>query len=312
MTAAWIRTIIVLPGTVLVFVPALLLYLTDYRWPAEARWPWWIVGGTLIVAGLALARWTMRLFATMGRGTAAPWNPPKELVVAGPYRHVRNPMITSVLAMLAGEAMVMGSGVVGIWLGVFFLGNTLYFPLVEEKGLEKRFGADYMLYKANVPRWLPRWSPWSREPLPDFVAPLADHVMHEYVAGVPEEYRQGLKEQVEASRTTSIEWTVVGFYANFEIDRTRAKPMPELALSSPLSVDGTLENAELIDALQIYLLWFKDGYIHCLEGVVCGERFPAIAPDEAKYTFDLAAFAMNRKLRLEKMQADAEQPHGTA
>jgi protein-S-isoprenylcysteine O-methyltransferase Ste14 len=122
-------------------------------------------GIALCASGLLLAVWTMRLFARVGRGTAAPWNPPRRLVVAGPYRHVRNPMITSVLAMLAGEALILESGVIAIWLGVFFLVNVLYFPLVEEKELIKRFGEDYRLYRSNVPRWLPRPTAWFT-PLP--------------------------------------------------------------------------------------------------------------------------------------------------
>ena len=165
MNAAWLRAILILPGNVLVTVPSLLLYFTGYRWPDESRWPLVAAGIALCASGLLLAVWTMRLFARLGRGTAAPWNPPRRLVVAGPYRHVRNPMITSVLAMLAGEALILESGVIAIWLGVFFLVNVLYFPLVEEKELIKRFGEDYRLYRSNVPRWLPRPTAWF-PPLP--------------------------------------------------------------------------------------------------------------------------------------------------
>ena len=161
MKTAWLRTILILPGNVLVTIPALLLYFTGYQWPEGNRLPWWVGGGVLLAAGLALAIWTMRLFAARGQGTAAPWNPPRRLVVAGPYRHVRNPMITSVLAMLAGEALVTGSAAVAVWLGVFFLVSSLYFPLVEEKELERRFGVEYTEYKRNVPRWLPRLTAWT-------------------------------------------------------------------------------------------------------------------------------------------------------
>ena len=167
MVAAWIRTIVILPGTVLVTVPALLLYFTGYGWPEGERLPEIIGGIALIAAGLFLAAWTMRLFATRGQGTAAPWNPPRRLVVAGPYRHVRNPMITSVLAMLSGEALLMGSAALAIWLGVFFLANALYFPLKEEKELERRFGGEYLEYKKHVPRWLPRLTAWTPFPWAD-------------------------------------------------------------------------------------------------------------------------------------------------
>ena len=160
MNSAWIRAILILPGNVLVTIPELLLYFTGYQWPEENRLPWLIAGGVLFAAGLALAIWTMRLFAVLGKGTAAPWDPPKRLVVAGPYRHVRNPMITSVLTMLVGEFLILSSTVIAIWFGVFLLIQILYFPLVEEKELERRFGDDYVEYRKNVPRWIPRISAW--------------------------------------------------------------------------------------------------------------------------------------------------------
>jgi len=164
MKAAWVRAIVILPGNVLIVIPAIVLCFTGWRWPGmDGVWRWLglAAGGVLFALGFSLAVWTMRLFATRGKGTAAPWNPPKHLVVAGPYTHVRNPMISSVLMMLAGEALVLGSWPLAALLGVFFLMNALYFPLFEEKDLAKRFGEDYMLYKKNVPRWLPRLSAWT-------------------------------------------------------------------------------------------------------------------------------------------------------
>ena len=160
MFIEWIRTIIILPGSVLVFFPALALSLSDYRWEFNSI-PLFATGIVLSCAGLSLAAWTMWLFAKRGQGTAAPWNPPKKLVVEGPYRHVRNPMITSVLILLVSEALLLNSwlpmGIFALFLG----GNMLYFPLVEEKNLEKRFGQDYLTYKCAVPRWLPRITPYS-------------------------------------------------------------------------------------------------------------------------------------------------------
>jgi protein-S-isoprenylcysteine O-methyltransferase Ste14 len=97
-----------------------------------------------------------------GQGTPAPWDPPKKFVVRGPYRHVRNPMIIGVLLMLLAEAMVLQSWPITGWMIVFFIGNAIYFPLVEEKGLEKRFGQDYRQYKAHVHRWIPRIRAWQQ------------------------------------------------------------------------------------------------------------------------------------------------------
>ena len=159
MVFEWIRTIIILPMNVLVFVPALVLYFAGYRWtpnhPALL-----LLGGVLLVLGLSLAGWTMRLFAVKGKGTAAPWNPPKNLVVAGPYRHVRNPMITSVLTMQIAEALLLNTALCWGLFALFLTINMIYFPFVEEKELMKRFGEPYRQYRRNVPRWLPRLTPW--------------------------------------------------------------------------------------------------------------------------------------------------------
>jgi protein-S-isoprenylcysteine O-methyltransferase Ste14 len=152
-----VRAIGLLPATVTVVVPAFLLSRNGLD---LAAWPLALVGVTLVAAGLVLVGWTVALFARIGRGTLAPWDPTSRLVVAGPYRHVRNPMISGVLAILLGEAALFGSLPLLVWFGTVFLLNAIYFPLVEEPGLRERFGEDYERYRANVPRWLPRLRPW--------------------------------------------------------------------------------------------------------------------------------------------------------
>jgi protein-S-isoprenylcysteine O-methyltransferase Ste14 len=148
-----------LPVNVLVFIPAIILWLTRYQWKPNN--PLFLaIGGLLLFSGLGIAAWTMHIFHHIGKGTAAPWDPPRRLIVAGPYRHMRNPMLSSVFIMLAAEAILLNSWAIFILLIAFILGNMLYFPLVEEKSLEKRFGDAYRDYKRNVPRWLPRWKPW--------------------------------------------------------------------------------------------------------------------------------------------------------
>jgi protein-S-isoprenylcysteine O-methyltransferase Ste14 len=121
-------------------------------------WPGIIAAGL----GVALAFWTVTLFAKFGQGTPAPWDPPQKLVIRGPYRYVRNPMITGVLLLLLAETLLLQSLPIFLWLLFFFLLNNIYFPLFEERSLEKRFGADYLKYKKHVPRWIPRLTPWDQ------------------------------------------------------------------------------------------------------------------------------------------------------
>ena len=118
-------------------------------------------GSVLIGMGLFLVCRTVLLFATEGQGTLAPWDPPQRLVVRGPYRHVRNPMISGVLFVLLGEAILLGSLPLLVWFFVFFALNALTMPLIEEPLLESRFGSDYAAHKRNVPRWIPRLKPWT-------------------------------------------------------------------------------------------------------------------------------------------------------
>jgi protein-S-isoprenylcysteine O-methyltransferase Ste14 len=158
-------SILLLPFMVTVVVPRWLLrgwVGVDTRWPAGSglQTGGRVLGVALLVAGLALFTWCVSLFARVGRGTLAPWDPTRRLVAVGPYRHVRNPMITGVAMVLAGDALFFGSRVLAAWLGVFVLINQVYFIVAEEPGLARRFGRSYLDYKAAVPRWLPRVRPW--------------------------------------------------------------------------------------------------------------------------------------------------------
>jgi protein-S-isoprenylcysteine O-methyltransferase Ste14 len=165
-----IRAILLLPGMLAVVIPGTILLLTGMDtlglWQSSpaARVGLPVLGGALIGLGLVLMVATIRLFMTVGKGTLAPWNPPQRLVVRGVYRYVRNPMISGACCLLLGEAVLAASLPL---LGLFALAvivNVVYIPLSEEPGLAKRFGDDYLTYKQNVPRWIPRLKPWPTEP----------------------------------------------------------------------------------------------------------------------------------------------------
>ncbi len=113
-----------------------------------------MLGGSLVVAR------TVRDFASVGRGTLAPWDPPRRLVVTGLHRHMRNPMMSGVVVILLGEALAFRSLDLLVWAGLFALMIAVHVPLIEEPGLRRRFGAHYDRYRQNVPRWLPRLRAW--------------------------------------------------------------------------------------------------------------------------------------------------------
>jgi len=166
MNWSMLRAILILPGNVVVVIPAFILWLSSstrftYHVSGPSDCQFWLAL-CLLIPGLWLSIWTSRLFLEKGEGTPAPWDPPRKLVVRGPYCFVRNPMITGVIAMLGAEAVFFQSWPLFGWAILFFLGNAVYFPYFEEKGLEARFGLAYREYKQNVPRWIPRLTPWQR------------------------------------------------------------------------------------------------------------------------------------------------------
>lgn len=156
---AWRRlhSLVALPVLVMGAIPAGLLLLERRAGPAVLRSPAFAAGVVLVAAGLALTLWTVALLVMDGRGSST-W-PPAALVVRGPYRHVRNPMILAGALVIAGEALALHSRAIGLWAAVFCLLHTVWFPRVEEPALEARFGEAYRAYRARVPRWVPGWIP---------------------------------------------------------------------------------------------------------------------------------------------------------
>ncbi len=153
-------SVLLLPTSVAIVIPALLVigYGTEVGWSlpgVAAALP--VIGGTVaVLAGLRLAYETISLVGSEGEGTLAPWDPTRKLVVRGPYRRVRNPMITGVGLVLLGESAILGSPSILAVFGFFALANFIYIPLIEEPGLVARFGTEYEDYRRAVPRWIPR------------------------------------------------------------------------------------------------------------------------------------------------------------
>ena len=157
-------SILILPFTVTVIVPLWLLR-NDVSRDLAPQGPWvrllvLVAGAAALLIGLTLFISTLMRFARTGKGTLAPWDPPRVLVVQGVYRYVRNPMISGVLFILLAEALLTGSRRILIWFILFLTINLVYIPLLEEPGLAARFGERYRVYKENVPRWLPRVKAW--------------------------------------------------------------------------------------------------------------------------------------------------------
>ena len=153
------KAIMALPFQVTVVIPLILLYCSGWQ-PDNMVLGTSFLGIAVFLAGLLLAVSTIRLFTTLGNGTLAPWDPTSKMIITGPYAYVRNPMITGIVLILIGEALMLVSWVIGIWTVVFLIINMFYFALSEEPGLRKRFGQEYEEYCKNVPRYIPRLTPW--------------------------------------------------------------------------------------------------------------------------------------------------------
>jgi protein-S-isoprenylcysteine O-methyltransferase Ste14 len=113
-------------------------------------------GAVLLAAGLFLLLWCVRDFYVSGRGTLAPWDPPRRLVIVGLYRFMRNPMYVAVLTIVAGWGLAFGSPPLGLYLLVLAAGFHVRVVLSEEPWLRRTFGVEWDEYSQKVPRWLPR------------------------------------------------------------------------------------------------------------------------------------------------------------
>lgn len=166
MAIRQLLAILILPVTVTVFIPIWITGRsgTGFTMPDGATELLLLLCGVAVLAvGLVLFGWSLFYFWTRGRGTLAPWDPPRHFVVDGPYRYVRNPMISGVIVILIGEALVLRSWPHARWAGLFALINLIYIPLTEEPMLEARFGEPYRRYLKAVRRFIPRLRPWTQD-----------------------------------------------------------------------------------------------------------------------------------------------------
>jgi protein-S-isoprenylcysteine O-methyltransferase Ste14 len=141
-------------GLVLIYVPARLLSWSGIARPVAIEVPQ-LAGMLIGAAGAAVALWCILTFASVGRGTPAPFDPPRRLVIKGPYRFVRNPMYLGAGLALAGAALFYKSLLLLGYTGLFFLATHLFVVWYEEPALRRTFGQEYAAYCGRVRRWWP-------------------------------------------------------------------------------------------------------------------------------------------------------------
>ena len=137
-----------LPGVVAFLIP-LAIFLPDW---GEHLINW--IGIAPLATGVAMLLWCVVEFYVEGRGTLAPWTPPRELVVTGLYRFSRNPMYVAVVLILAGWAVLFRSWPMAVYAVVVAAAFHLRVLVHEEPSLARSFGDRWDAYRATVPRWL--------------------------------------------------------------------------------------------------------------------------------------------------------------
>jgi protein-S-isoprenylcysteine O-methyltransferase Ste14 len=142
-------------GVVLVYLPSEALARAGVVRPARLG-PFQIAGLVTTAMGAALVLWCIASFVVVGRGTPAPFDPPRRLVVKGPYRYVRNPMYLGAGLALAGAALFYETLVLAAYAGAFLAVMHLFVVLYEEPALRQGFGNAYEDYRRTVRRWWPR------------------------------------------------------------------------------------------------------------------------------------------------------------
>jgi protein-S-isoprenylcysteine O-methyltransferase Ste14 len=144
-------------GLLVVYLPYFqVLRLDEYI--SSLTTPWLEYGGIgLFVLGAVLVFASAYYLVRRGEGTPAPFDAPKKFVLAGPYQYVRNPMMMGLFAMIFGEAMWFSSPSIFLYGLLIVVLVCIFVAYIEESGLERRFGEEYLAYKKAVSPWFPRW-----------------------------------------------------------------------------------------------------------------------------------------------------------
>ena len=162
----YLKIVLILPGNVLITIPLLIFLFTKnyyFYYLVNPHNFLFYVAMFFLVLGMVFTIWSVRTFYTKGGdGTPAPWQPISNLVISGPYRYVRNPMILGVVNLLLFESALFASIPFLLWATVFFIGNIIYFKTFEERELIKRFGTDYENYVNEVPMFFPKFTPYNK------------------------------------------------------------------------------------------------------------------------------------------------------
>jgi protein-S-isoprenylcysteine O-methyltransferase Ste14 len=141
-------------GILLVGVPARLLVWTGQAIPQSAGVPQAIGIGVTAVGALLVA-WCIGMFVFVGRGTQAPFDPPRRLVIGGPYAIVRNPMYVGAVFAMSGAALYYGSWPLFTYAAVVLIVTHVFVVAYEEPTLRHTFGDEYSEYCQHVARWAP-------------------------------------------------------------------------------------------------------------------------------------------------------------
>ena len=141
---------LILPAVMAGLIPWLLLASNDWRIQSTG------LGWPILLFGIVIVMWCTYDFYVIGKGTLAPWDPPKNLVITGPYRFMRNPMYAGILLWLVGWSLISGAPLLAAYIVVLAIGFHLRVIFYEEPILSRKYGNRWTEYCCAVNRWLPK------------------------------------------------------------------------------------------------------------------------------------------------------------